>query len=1172
MDDATPPAAAPGLETELEPVDAALAASLLEQGEAGARALGLLRDAHRMLGDDSYEQQAEIAESCVRGAVDALLSLPGSQGTTRPPGLKSTARTLLKAVDAYQPHDEQPAAGKGKRTRRSRDPQEALRRVREAADALRPELDRPGGFHRRRAMGVAERLMGQRLGAAQESALDAWGEIYGATSNVLHGGPSNQARARYRQVLRLAREVFVPLPGRAGQVLELTSRTHPTPEDAEQLAGWADPRALRYFFLSRPAAAWLDLLDDIWLLPDTTSPEGHWPAAPYLDHLTEAAPQKAREWLAERAGRVAAAGPEATGALLRLAARPGIGLTSQVRVVVSGLTHQGREAEAVDGWLLRLAADWASDIPPTQRDEDWIRTVEMLLAHVVRAEHESLAGIRAAAESAHWPDDELEERIARRNASHLPVYEAAQLLVAVLRTAYPSPRSRGGGQAHVQLPLIRTVLAALLRDDVQRSDPAVRHAVVYHRDLDQVAVEAPEAFFGPLLARAVLELAAADARAGVPLGERTAALARQVGRADERLRDRLLATHLQQTSPDAAQAATPDTDTWWEKATALLPTLLSHRPTPEGARLLHYLHTNCPPETALHLAALMTDAFGAPPSPEEVAGYDTTSPDRPPRTWMRIWYWSPVLPEPVLTAFEPVLTLLRRAKPSGPADPRTTGPFLQITDVPPPSVDETQAAAIAAEHGPVAAAAALAAAPDASDPRYLMVLRTLIEDDPASWTTQPAEITASLALPSLRAFYLSIAAEQTHRRDAFPANALAEALTAALTAQRDAARAHTTDDAPTADTDPDDDQPPSAHLAEQALLDLAITAWRTGTDLGTNLPAVLDHLYALTAPLTTPTAMTSGNPPPGTPPTDFVGTDPAGRAVHCLLEHARHQHGTPEDGLPTKLLDHLTTIIEATGTEPRTAAALGPYLPLLHHRARDWIHGHRTVLLSLPTDGTPTAASAWLRWGPAHPPLLAELDRAELLTRLRTSTPPSAASHLALALLDDPHALGDPAALFTELAASDGGSAAASRLLELLAHRSAHATAAAVQLWRTSLSTGMPTGALAGAGTFALTDIDEATWLDLTLASIRHTPALRNTDHIAERAAHHPGRREAAHLAALLVAHPSTDPWRDATVREHARSLLAAIGQLPPDPELEGPTRELRDALITAGDIDAHQM
>ncbi|MFF3459687.1 hypothetical protein ACFYXH_36410 [Streptomyces sp. NPDC002730] len=97
-----------------------------------------------------------------------------------------------------------------------------MSRIRDTAEVLRPELERPGGYHRRRAMGVAERLTGQRLGAAQGSALDAWSDIYGGTSDVLHGGPSSQARARYQQVLQLAREVFVPLPGRAAKVLGLT--------------------------------------------------------------------------------------------------------------------------------------------------------------------------------------------------------------------------------------------------------------------------------------------------------------------------------------------------------------------------------------------------------------------------------------------------------------------------------------------------------------------------------------------------------------------------------------------------------------------------------------------------------------------------------------------------------------------------------------------------------------------------------------------------------------------------------------------------------------------------------------------------------------------------------------------------------------------------------------
>ncbi|MGW7244507.1 hypothetical protein [Streptomyces sp. NPDC054804] len=1173
MDDATPPTAAPpGTEAELEPMDEALAASLLAQGEAGARALGLLRDAHRMLGDVGYERPAEIAESCVRGAVDALLSLPGSQSDRRrPPGLKSAARALLKAVDAYKPPGEEPAAGKGGGKRRSRDPQAALRRIREAAEVLRPELERPGGYHRRRAMGVAERLMGQRLGAAQESALDGWGELYGGTSDVLHGGPSSQARARYRQVLRLAREVFVPLPGRAAEVLELTGLRSPTVEDAERLKAWADPRAMRYFFLSRPAAAWLDLLDEVWLLPDTTSPEGNWPATPYLDHLTEVAPEQARTWLAEHAAQIAAAGPEATGALLRLAARPGIGLNPKVRTMVSALTREGREPKAADGWLLRLAADWAGDIPLAERDEDWIRTVEMLLAAFVRVEHDQV--IRIAPEDGDLPGDETRERTPRLPAAQLPTYEAAELLLALRRTAYPSSRRLEEGPAHPCLPSIRTVLAVLVQADVQRTHPAIRHTAVFRRDLDKVALDHPEPFFGPVLARAVLDVAAADARAGVPLVERTAALVRQVGKADPQLRDRLLAAHLQQLPPDATAPGTQEADTWWEKATELLPALLAHRPTPEGARLVDYLHHHCPPEAAAHLHAQLADACGPAPGPKELADYAPSSADLPPRAWMRVWDWSPVLPAPALTAWEPVLSLLRRAKPSGPADPRTAEQLVQIMSSLPPAVDETQAAAIAAEHGPAAAADALAAAPDAGDWRYLKVLRALIKNDPVAWTTAPAEITARLTQPRLRAFYLYVASEQVAQRDTFPGNALAEAATVAFAVHRDTGP--TANEPPA--TDPDDDQPSTAHLAEQAMLMLVLFALGTRTDLGDGLPAVLDHLYALTAPLTSPPASPPDDNPPGTIPADFVGTDPAARALHCLLEYAQHQHGAPGDGLPTRLLNHLTAITEATGTQPRTAAALGPYLPLLHQRAQDWLLDHRSVLLHLPADGTPSAASAWLRWGLSHFPLLADLDRAELLTRLRTSTPREAAFQVALALLDDPHFLGEPTALLTELAAADGGAAAVSRLLELLAHRADRAaaapvTAAVVELWRAALAADLPEGALAGAGTFALTSIDDTLWLDLTLASARHTPALRDTDHIAERSTHHPDKPAAAQLTALLVAHPSTDPWRDATVRQHARTLLAAIGQRPPDPQLAQPTQELRNALITAGDIDAHEL
>lgn len=177
------------------------------------------------------------------------------------------------------------------------------------------------------------------------------------------------------------------------------------------------------------------------------------------------------------------------------------------------------------------------------------------------------------------------------------------------------------------------------------------------------------------------------------------------------------------------------------------------------------------------------------------------------------------------------------------------------------------------------------------------------------------------------------------------------------------------------------------------------------------------------------------------------------------------------------------------------------------------------VLLHLPADGTHSAASTWLRWDPSHPPLLSDLDRAELLSGLRTSTPREAASHVALALLDGPHILGDPTALLIELAAADGRTAAVSRLLKLFAHRAPRTTTAlvttsAVELWRAALTADLLAGALAGAGTFALTSIDDTLWLDLTLASARHTPALRDMDHIAERSAHHPDKPAVAQRSA----------------------------------------------------------
>ncbi|NEB07209.1 hypothetical protein, partial [Streptomyces sp. SID13726] len=86
------PAAVDGLSV----VDEVLAAALTAQGVAGARALDLLEDARRILAGDFLRRPAEVAESCLRGAADALLGLPGAPVVV---GLKSAAAALLEAVD-----------------------------------------------------------------------------------------------------------------------------------------------------------------------------------------------------------------------------------------------------------------------------------------------------------------------------------------------------------------------------------------------------------------------------------------------------------------------------------------------------------------------------------------------------------------------------------------------------------------------------------------------------------------------------------------------------------------------------------------------------------------------------------------------------------------------------------------------------------------------------------------------------------------------------------------------------------------------------------------------------------------------------------------------------------------------------------------------------------------
>lgn len=1175
---------------DLPAVDEVLAGALLAQGELGDRALGLLRDAHRVLsGAGGLERPGEIAEACVRSAADALLKLPGVSDTRKLVGLQSAAKGLLDAVDALPDPAEGRAAGGSEQVA-------GWGRVRDAAEVLRGEVRRPGGYHRRRARGIAERLTGLRLGAAQEKALSTWGELYAKASGTLHGaGADGDRSARlYTDLLTAARDLLVPLPARAARVLELTAHQRPGRAEAAEIARWSDPRATAFFFRSKPAPVWLGVLAEHapHLLDADPGADGRWPAAPFLTHVAATDPAAARAWMTDHAEQVAAAGRAAVNAVLTLATRPGAVVpAAQVRAVFQQAVPAGWAPHGPgDGWTARWAAAWAREAPPSERDRDWIAVVEQLLAAAVDAEHANRR-LRQAADG-HGPADGVpapetgvfdflddtgngREGVVGRPVGDLSV-EVPRLLRALVTTAHGA-----GAGPHPRIRVIRAVAAGLLRRDLEATAPAARH-IVFHSDLDQVRTEDQTAFGGPRLARTVLDLAAADADAGVPLAERTGQW-KKIAAADPRIHARLLAAHLTAHRPPAPVRD----EEWWTRARALMPLVLADRPAPETARLAEAVWEAAGPEERAELDRAARTALGAAPTSQHVnqmlpASTSAMKGAREPLTsWLRAWAWSPVLPERVLAGWEPLLAAVRRLMPAGPSDPRTVPGTVPVRTITAPEWENL--AALAAERSPTEAATVLAttaaSGTQAGADAYALVLHRIVDADPARWTADVREVLDALALPVLRASYLAATAAAAARPGAFPGDTLPQACAAALTLRRALA--------PQSPLATDRDRTAEL-LADQAVFDLLTHAWRTGTDLADVLPAALAHLRTLAAELTRPAAApaaadneeegedAAGGSSAGAAPASGFGPDPAARALGCLLEYAAH-HARAGGQMPRDILELTASAVKTCKDHQAVALMVGIHLPDLHRHAPDFTAAHRAELLALPTDGRPSPARAWLEWGRADPQLLAALGRADLLAALRARVR-GASEHLAHALATDDGFLGDPTTAWASIADGPGGAAAASRLLEDLVLRrpgteplgadtGTPPIGAAAALWRAALAADLPPGALAGAGLFARTDLADDVWLPLARASAEHTPALVDASGVAERAAAYPEAPDALHLAAQLISNPQ-HPWEDEAVLAHAHTLLRAAA-----PGTTGEHRdaveELRRALVEAGEIDA---
>ncbi|GGT78129.1 hypothetical protein GCM10010207_87860 [Streptomyces atratus] len=330
-------------------------------------------------------------------------------------------------------------------------------------------------------------------------------------------------------------------------------------------------------------------------------------------------------------------------------------------------------------------------------------------------------------------------------------------------------------------------------------------------------------------------------------------------------------------------------------------------------------------------------------------------------SWLRVWDWSPVLPEHLLTGFGPLLAALWRLNPQGPADPRAAvrpEPVRALTDVGGQDLVE-----LAAAHGPSEAARALAAAEDAGADAYAGVLRRLIATAPAAWTADVPAVLAALGLPVLHVFSLAAAAATAHLPGALPGPGLSHAVAAALRLRR-----------PAPGTGPAGKRAAAVRLfADEAVFGLLGEAWRrpagaAGLDDGL-LPGFLAHLHALANTLTHAPAGAADDETTAGPPR----RDPAVGALECLLDYAASRARTDGE-MPRDVLDLLAA------SRPAVVAAIGARLPALHHHAPGFTAAHRTTLTTL--DG-PSPAAAWLHTGPADPPLLAALDRTALLAALR---------------------------------------------------------------------------------------------------------------------------------------------------------------------------------------------
>ncbi|WP_331769240.1 hypothetical protein OG948_36230 (plasmid) [Embleya sp. NBC_00888] len=271
----------------------------------------------------------------------------------------------------------------------------------------------------------------------------------------------------------------------------------------------------------------------------------------------------------------------------------------------------------------------------------------------------------------------------------------------------------------------------------------------------------------------MLEVAALDAAAGVPLTDRTRFTRAKI--THEPSRDRVSAVHLTRTADAPTDGA--DAPAWWDEAIRLLPRVMSDRVRPDLGTFVAAATEYCPAHERNRVHAAMSAALGTAPDAEALergrAEWDAFG--RPPSAWLPAWDWSAVLPDPVLAPRRTVLAVMDERVGRPAPDPRVPFDPTPLTpDALGPQLRELTD--LAATRGAPECARAVAATP--RDERERLIHR-LVLTEPGPRAQEPAAVVDALPDDTARRAYLVALAQAFTDHTTPTPDTLSAALTAA---------------------------------------------------------------------------------------------------------------------------------------------------------------------------------------------------------------------------------------------------------------------------------------------------------------------------------------------------------------------------------------------------------